>query len=237
MICMLIFANYTAHAVGIDLTSSAAWKGYMNVFENNNWAPGTWLFGSDWGKADLASSWAGNTVSLTPNTNGYADNVNGAVGDVAYWTNSQDGGTTPGLDGNKFMEATLLREADGENGESWLGQTLKFSGTITNFDLDGRYDLTAFVKYLDVDNGYAVGGIDSHSITATGDYALSLDIPTGNFVAQIGFTMKGLNANPATDWGSADISSLDAEVIPEPSTYALLAGFAAFLFVAIRRRK
>ena len=31
--------------------------------------------------------------------------------------------------------------------------------------------------------------------------------------------------------------SLSITVVPEPSTYALLAGFAAFLFVAIKRRK
>ncbi|MFL2843000.1 MAG: PEP-CTERM sorting domain-containing protein, partial [Coraliomargaritaceae bacterium] len=29
---------------------------------------------------------------------------------------------------------------------------------------------------------------------------------------------------------------LGLSVVPEPSTYALLAGFAAFIFVAIRRR-
>lgn len=32
-------------------------------------------------------------------------------------------------------------------------------------------------------------------------------------------------------------AALYSVVVPEPSTYALLAGFAAFLFVAIRRRK
>ena len=34
-----------------------------------------------------------------------------------------------------------------------------------------------------------------------------------------------------------DNISLTATVIPEPSTYALLAGFTAFLFIAIKRRK
>ena len=139
------------------------------------------------------------------------------------------------------MEATFFREADAGAGESWLGQTLSFSGIISAFDLDPRYNLTAFVKYLDLDDltidGYAVAGIDQHSITATGNFDLSLDIPTGNYVAQIGFTMRGLNANPETDWGSADFSDLSSTVVPEPSTYALLAGFTAFLFLVIRRRK
>jgi hypothetical protein len=51
----------------------------------------------------------------------------------------------------------------------------------------------------------------------------------------MGFTMSGLNANPNTDWGLVTLKNLEA--VPEPSTYALLAGFAVFLFVAIRQRK
>lgn len=34
-----------------------------------------------------------------------------------------------------------------------------------------------------------------------------------------------------------DMMVINATVVPEPSTYALLAGFAAFLFVAVKRRK
>ena len=49
--------------------------------------------------------------------------------------------------------------------------------------------------------------------------------------------MTGINANPDTDWGNVQISGLSATAVPEPSTYALLAGLAAFLFVSIRRRK
>ena len=44
------------------------------------------------------------------------------------------------------------------------------------------------------------------------------------------------NNNPR-NWVTLDSLSLSAEPVPEPSTYALLAGFAAFLFVAIRKRK
>lgn len=42
----------------------------------------------------------------------------------------------------------------------------------------------------------------------------------------------GSTITPGTTVGNAQLSQ-----VPEPSTYALIAGFAAFLFVAIRRRK
>ena len=36
MICMLISASFSAHAVVVDATTAGNWKGYMNVFENDN---------------------------------------------------------------------------------------------------------------------------------------------------------------------------------------------------------
>ena len=92
---------------------------------------------------------------------------------------------------------------------------------------------------MDVDDGYATVQNEVFSITSTGDFELSLDIQKGNnYVAQMGFTMSGLNANPNTDWGLVELKNLEATVVvPEPSTYALLAGFAVFFFVAIRQHK
>ena len=49
-------------------------------------------------------------------------------------------------------------------------------------------------------------------------------------------TFTAINA-VVTDGGGFNGNGVSISVVPEPSTYALFAGFAAFLFVAIRRRK
>ena len=214
----------TSFAVSIDTSETAAWNGWMNVFENNGGAAGGYQWGSGWGVADLNSSYTGGVLTLSPNTNTYADNP----GD-AYW---QDGAG----DGAKFMEANYYLENPGDN-LGWAGQTLTFSGTVDAATLDSRYNAVAFIKVLDIDAGYATTVFETASITSTGAFSLSYDVAAGNYIGQIGFQMTGVNANPDTDWGNVQISGLSATAVPEPSTYALIAGFAAFVFVAIRRRK
>ena len=227
---MLISASFSAHAVVVDATTAGNWLGYMNWFDKNaDGTKGGYLNGSGWGAADLDVVHAGDNLTFSPNTNTYRDNIDSSdAAAVAYWTD--------GLDGNKWMEASYFLEAADDN-TAWNGQSLTFSGTISGFTLDARYSTVAFIKTLDVDAGYATIQNEEFSITSTGDFELSLDIQEGNYVAQMGFTMSGINANPDTDWGDVELSALEATVVPEPSTYALLAGFAAFLFAAIRQRK
>ena len=238
MICMLISASFSAHAVVVvDATSTGNWKGYMNWFETDGSVKGAYADGTSWAASDLPATHNGGSLTLSPNTNTYANNVNSADPNaIAYWTNSQDGGVTPGPDGNKWMEASYFLEAAGDN-TAWNGQSLTFSGTISGFTLDARYSTVAFIKALDGFAGWATVQNEEFSITSTGNFELSLDIQEGNYIAQMGFTMSGINANPDTDWGNVELSDLEAAAVPEPSTYALLAGFAVFLFVAIRQRK
>ena len=232
---MLIFGSFSAHAVVVDATPSGNWLGYMSWFDKNvDGTKGGYLNGTTWGIENLSASYVDDTITLSPNTNAYRDMADDAG--RAYWSNSPDGGITAGPDGNKWMEASYFLEAAGDN-TAWNGQSLTFSGTISDFSLDARYSTVAFIKTLDIDNGYATIQNTEESISSTGEFELSLDILEGNYIAQMGFTMSGINANPDTDWGNVELTDLEATAVPEASTYALLAGFAAFLFVAIRQRK
>ena len=83
------------------------------------------------------------------------------AGDVAYWTDSPDGGVTAGNDGNKFMEANVYRRAS-----IGAGQTAAdYSYLVSSFDLDDRYGLQAFVKVLDPDAGWTTTHEDYDPIT------------------------------------------------------------------------
>ena len=72
---------------------------------------------------------------------------------------------------------------------------------------------------------------------SSGENSIGITVGTA-FLRQVGVQVRGVNG--FTNFGhyqqtSHGISTL--EVVPEPSTYALLAGLVAFVFVAIKRRK
>jgi len=210
-----------------DLASFSGSIGYMNVFTINGTSdgPDAYQFGGFWGVPDLKTLTGDNlTYQLFPNTNTYDDNP----GD-AYWRNN--GGLGP--DGNKWLEATTLREYVLGAGET--AASLDFN--VSAFTLDGRYNLTAFIKTLDLGAGYGVSAIDSIAINGTsGTTSLSIAGLTPGHILQIGFQMDGINANGATDWGSATATLENVNVIPEPATFGLLglAGAAVYVTRKIR---
>ena len=113
-------AAFFAGALAIAATTASAgdWTGYMNVFNNAAGSQGGYIFGSGWGVSDLkttisnsnAGTIIGDQLVLQPNFNCYADSLAGTNGDRAFWTNSSDGGVTPGPLGNKWMNANTYSE-------------------------------------------------------------------------------------------------------------------------------
>ena len=143
--------------------------------------------------ADLPATWDNNGVlTLAPNTQSY------------------DSWNIPAEeDGQYFLEQTLKIEGTRAT-SAILGNTVSFSGTVDSYTLDSRYSVIAFVKALDPNNNYTPIVIEQVTLSEAGDFAISADLPAGDYSPQLGFVLSGRNANPADAWGNIQISNIAA---------------------------
>lgn len=216
------FFGVSQNTVTVDVADT--WLGYMVVFDNptgpTQQCGGGYCFDQPWGIGALVITLGSTDITLTPNVNTYADNAGSAnPNDVQYWTNSTDGGTTAGLDGNKIMQAISYVEPVGLNGAD-----LTFTGNITTNDLDPRYNVIAFIKTIGgtgINNTVDIKGTTGvFSVSAT-----AAELASGT--VQFGFEVTGLNANPVDNWGSVVVAPValgvndykinDFNVSPNPS--------------------
>ena len=222
-----------------QVASAGDWVGYMNVFSNAAGSQGSYVFGSGWGVSDLkttisnsnAGTIIGDQLVLEPNYNTYTDSLTGNDADRAFWTNSSDGGVTPGPLGNKWMNASTFVETANLAVPSYT-----LAGNVTANTLNtGLYTAKAFIKVLDPNNGYATLLNDSVTLPASGPFIVTsnLSLLQGKLL-QVGFSMDGINGNPVD---AATNGSVSVSVVPEPSTLATLAAAVGVSAITVSRRR
>ena len=108
--------------------------------------------------------------------------------------------------------------------------------TLNNVSFSGT-------PWLALNSAAGTGYIRGSAFAALASASAPNPIPINNYMlgaadtsSTISVSGDGLNVF-ITDGAGIFGSGASISVVPEPSTYALIAGFAAFLFVAIRRRK
>jgi hypothetical protein len=181
--------------------------GFANVSDSPTSTDcGGYCFGSFWGIGDLKATAAGNTYTLQPNFNTYADNPG-----VAYWRNN--GGAGPL--GNKIFEGNLYNQSLVDPDTT----SVEFNGTIDSFTIDPAYTVEAYIQVIQPTPFIFFTGATA-TVTATGAFSVSLD-PTAfpGETLQLGFRVRGLNANPADEatLGSVVATVVQAQqVIPPP---------------------
>jgi len=167
-------------AAAAQMASAGNWTGYMNVFNNAAGTQGSYVFGSGWGVSDLkttisnsnAGTIVGDQLVLEPNYNTYTNSLTGNDADRAFWTDSTDGGVTPGPLGNKWMDANTFEET-----LSIAVPSYTLSGNVTSNTLNtSLYTAKAFIKVLDPSNGYATVLNDSVTLPASGPFIVTSNL-------------------------------------------------------------
>ncbi len=161
----------------ITVDANANWVGGMLCFDNTDTQPYLWY--SDWAIADVKTekNTTDNTLTLYPNYNTY-DATN------AYWSN--------GAMGNKILEGLTMVIDD-----ALATQQFTFTATVTSFTLSDQYTPRMFVKTFDANWG--VLNETYAAITGAGTFSIPYNATmyTGAAHVQYGFSVRGLNANPA----------------------------------------
>ena len=168
---------------------------------------------------------------LEPNYNTYTNSLTGNDADRAFWTDSTDGGVTPGPLGNKWMNASTFVETANLAVPSYT-----LAGNVTANTLNtGLYTAKAFIKVLDPDNGYATVLNDSVTLPGSGPFIVTsnLSLLQGKLL-QVGFSMDGINGNPVDAGANGSVS---VSVVPEPSTLAVLAAAGGVSAITLSRRR
>jgi hypothetical protein len=166
----------------VTVNASATWSAWAS------WAPASGNSPSDyggnaWGLGDLktVTNTFNNSISLFPNFSAYGDGTN------PYWVNGAIGSKI--FEGSSYVENLDLD-----------GSALTFTAKVASNTLAAGYTAEAFIKAIDPLNNYNTV-IDIRTPLVAGQtFTISTVgvIPAG-LIAQYGFAIKGLNANPVDE--------------------------------------
>ena len=187
---------YTPAAVvptGVNITVDPAesWLGYMHVRDlpANG---GAYRSGGTWKVADLRASFAGTTLTLSPNT---------ITDRSTYW---YVGGGAPGRPGNKIMTANMYVEKTG----SLSGKAVTFTGNVATNTLTAAHRTLAFIRDFSADYS------SFSTVTAplvNGTFSISLATVAGaSRHVQYGFETSGVNvwATDVAPFGAVQITPI-----------------------------
>jgi len=195
-------SNIQAQVAGAN--GPIPWAGFVVVYQNSGGSKGGKAWERDWMVPDLKTSVSGsfsNNLVLFPNYNLYNSTD-------PYWAN--------GATGNKWLEANTiatnsLRKLD-------TTKPIVFAGTINSNNLTSSHSALVFIKaFRNANYDYAGGEIQR---VTNGAFRISMDLsslatnPTA-FI-QYGFTVEGLNANPAN---SNSLGKVDLTITEVPSGF------------------
>jgi hypothetical protein len=186
LLCLLL-TNFVAYGQNsMNTSASDSWIGYINVFELN----GAYINGfvSQVPDNKTVLDVPGDLITLHPNFKQYQDNPT-----EPYWVNQTTG------EGAKILETSTYVEP----GATFNEVDLTFAGSVVSNTLSVNYEAKFFIKALDPNNGYqdALNGTKVFDIPASGNFsvsALGTELTTG-LIIQYGFSIRGLNANPADE--------------------------------------
>ncbi len=215
----------------IDVSSSASWKGWNDVYLRDGTSIGAYQYGfSPMGAASATlSSTVRNNQKFSFSSGNLVLQANtalaaGTLNDTSVPANdisTTDGGT----DGGAFVHIqTHIEDLNLE------GRTVTLSGTIDADSMHSRYVVEAFIKFLrktQDENGEDVYNLGGEAVVnlrtgleSDGSFTITLPIESNlldqnvDIVPQLGFVVKGINAvaGEVEANGSIEISDLAASV-------------------------
>lgn len=134
------------------------------------------------------------TFEMLPNTLLYDTALlSGDTNEVNIWTDSPDGGVTPGNNGGSEVDALAFREGAPLGGTT----NLLVNFTVDANTLDTNYEARAFVKILEPFGSWNTVAYTNVVVGAPGSYALNKEVLPGDtgLWFQAGIQLIGLNAN------------------------------------------